>query len=310
VGGTIDNIADAAGVTEGQLLELYFTGATTIRNNGGGAGNIRTISGADLAIAVGDVVELVYDGTNWRECARQNVNLPSNGAIVWGSAGDTTLTRQFAGGVTVNGSFTTNSSGFGAGGGGNAGIYIDSGGRVQGTSTATINFLATSRTTDTQFRWVVDNTGLISWGPGGSTAPDTTLARSAAATLTLTGSLIVSATCQQTKSFEGLPAAVGVSVPATFTPAVATGLTQRCNVTAGGAATLTIAAPTSPPSATQASLLVIRVGNTGGGAVTLAWNAAFVAGPTLALPASVANGSKMMALFVWDGANWQLQAVA
>jgi hypothetical protein len=185
-----------------------------------------------------------------------------------------------------------------AGGGGAAGVILQGGlGRIGIFNVGNDLPFRISLTGDTQYRFTMDNNGLKSWGPGGSTAPDTTQARVAA------GQILFS-----NKVLEAHPAAVGVTVPATFTPALGTGPVQRCNVTAGGANTLTIAAPTSPPSATQTAFLVIRISNTGGGLVTYAWNAAFVGGSTLALPPSVASGNKTSSLFFWDGANWQILA--
>jgi hypothetical protein len=67
--GNIDNITDAAGLTNGEPVKLLFTNAQTLRNNGGGVGNIRTLSGADRIIAANEIVELAYDGVTavWRE---------------------------------------------------------------------------------------------------------------------------------------------------------------------------------------------------------------------------------------------------
>lgn len=64
---TIDNFNHTAPV-KGQPLRLLFTGAgLTIRNNGGGTGNIRTRSGADRPVATNEIVTFSYDGAVWRE---------------------------------------------------------------------------------------------------------------------------------------------------------------------------------------------------------------------------------------------------
>jgi hypothetical protein len=64
----IDNISDALGAVAGQPVSLWFSGAgLNIRNNGGGTGNIRTISGGTRAVKANEVVTFVYDGTVWRE---------------------------------------------------------------------------------------------------------------------------------------------------------------------------------------------------------------------------------------------------
>lgn len=206
------------------------------------------------------------------------------GTIQWGaggaSAADLVLSRQSAGILALG---TTSSSGT---------LYLF--GSAAGT-----NELATFVAAEAQARWAVQADGTMSWGAGGGSARDTTLGRAAAGQLNLLNKLL-----------EALPAAATVSVPTTFTPGLANGPVQRCNVTAGGAAALTIAAPTNPPSSAQTAFLVIRIANTGGGTITLTWNGAFIAGPTLALPASVATGSRTSPLFFWDGANWQLLSLA
>lgn len=65
----VDNISDVAGLTPGQPLRLYFVNAGLIRNNGGGAGNIRTLSGGDRGVLAGEIVTLTYEATGavWRE---------------------------------------------------------------------------------------------------------------------------------------------------------------------------------------------------------------------------------------------------
>ncbi|MFJ4473216.1 hypothetical protein ACIP2X_37780 [Streptomyces sp. NPDC089424] len=64
---------------------------------------------------------------------------------------------------------------------------------VQGID-ATVKAVQTQLAGDTQKRFQVLADGAHSWGPGGTTAPDTTLYRSAAATLRTDGALIVSGT--------------------------------------------------------------------------------------------------------------------
>lgn len=65
---TIDTITDDLGPAAGQQVRLWIKGGPlTIRNNGGGTGNIRTLTGADRAAKTNEVIELAYDGTVWRE---------------------------------------------------------------------------------------------------------------------------------------------------------------------------------------------------------------------------------------------------
>lgn len=63
---TIDNISDALGAVASQEVRLWFDNAQTIRNQGGGTGNIRTLDGNDLAVSANQIIALTYDGTNWR----------------------------------------------------------------------------------------------------------------------------------------------------------------------------------------------------------------------------------------------------
>jgi hypothetical protein len=65
--GNLDSILDAlGGDTAGQVVELYFTNAMTIRHNGGGTGNIRNRGGGDINLAAGLVVRFVFDGSHYQ----------------------------------------------------------------------------------------------------------------------------------------------------------------------------------------------------------------------------------------------------
>jgi hypothetical protein len=61
---TIDNIA---GPANGLEVALWFQSALTVRNNGGGTGNIRTATGFDRAIPAGSLILFRSDGTVWKE---------------------------------------------------------------------------------------------------------------------------------------------------------------------------------------------------------------------------------------------------
>jgi hypothetical protein len=67
-GNNIDNITDALGAVGGQEVVLLFDQPQTIRNNGAGAGNIRTSNGVDKRVSAGELVLLRYDSTAtvWR----------------------------------------------------------------------------------------------------------------------------------------------------------------------------------------------------------------------------------------------------
>lgn len=65
---TIDTITDSAGPVAGQQLRLWIKGGPlTIRNNGGGTGNVRTRTGSDRVCIANEIVVLTYDGALWRE---------------------------------------------------------------------------------------------------------------------------------------------------------------------------------------------------------------------------------------------------
>ena len=64
-GNNIDNIADALNAVAGPQVRLAFTNYQTVRNNGGGTGNIRTESGGDEYVMPNEIVTLTFDGTNW-----------------------------------------------------------------------------------------------------------------------------------------------------------------------------------------------------------------------------------------------------
>lgn len=65
---TVDSISDALGAIAGQHVRLWIkNGPLSIRNNGGGAGNIRTRTGLDRTVVANEIVTLAYDGAVWRE---------------------------------------------------------------------------------------------------------------------------------------------------------------------------------------------------------------------------------------------------
>lgn len=91
-----------------------------------------------------------------------------------------------------------------------------------------------------------------------------------------------------------IPGALSTSGgPTTWTPSASIFL-NRYNMT--GTGTLTIAAPSVPPGANQAALMIILIQNASGGAITLSWNAAY-AGTLIAGPAA---GSGSFQILVWD----------
>lgn len=218
-----------------------------------------------------------------------NADIIDNLAYLHGDAGLITLVNALTNGPTASGSLA------------NAGAHLDNSvGRLTTVGASLANtWLIAGKTGDANAAFTSDHSGRMDWGVGAGSATDTTLSRAAAAELVVNGKLL-----------EGFLASSG-TVPTTWTPALGSGLYQRFNVTAGGAATLTIGAPTAAPSASQSSLLVLKIANTGGGTVTLTWNAVFQSLGTTVLPASVANGGTSVCLFAWDGSTskWSLLSV-
>lgn len=68
-GGNSDDLDNITGGTVGDLIIIRAVDADdtiTVRNNGGGAGNIRTPAAVSIALAeVADILFLFFDGTNW-----------------------------------------------------------------------------------------------------------------------------------------------------------------------------------------------------------------------------------------------------
>jgi hypothetical protein len=73
---TLDSL-DHAAEAKGQPVDLLFVNAGTIRNNGGGTGNIRTRSGASRAVAANEIVTFVWDADAavWRETGSAGAGL-------------------------------------------------------------------------------------------------------------------------------------------------------------------------------------------------------------------------------------------
>lgn len=89
----IDTITDAGGQVAGQTVTLAFQGAATVRNNGGGTGNIRTRSGLSHVAQAGELMELAYDGNNWIQLTTQ---------VMQNASGDSVMPK----GIVLNGALT------------------------------------------------------------------------------------------------------------------------------------------------------------------------------------------------------------
>jgi len=64
----IDNITNSTAF-KGRVIYLEFTGTPTLIHNSGGTGNLRLVGSANVAMTAGDVIQLVSNGTLWRQCA-------------------------------------------------------------------------------------------------------------------------------------------------------------------------------------------------------------------------------------------------
>jgi hypothetical protein len=270
---------------------------------------------APITHATGDVLP----ASDWNTYVRDNTKyLHGDGGAVDLSAGAAAYT--FAN--TVN--FSTSAIGTGL-----ARIFATAGGALQ-----------IFTTTGANPNFQVDTNGVLHWGPGGATAVDTNLYRLSANNLQTDGSFFAgnsivadaasggnrlyvggaldayfarqaaSILALNTKITEGA-AQANVTVPVTWTPGLSSGLFQKFSVTAGGANTLTMAAPSNNPVGSTTAFLVLRVANTGGGTVTLSWNAAYTALGVTTLPANVGNGQTSTMLFIFDpnAGKWCLLAV-
>jgi hypothetical protein len=109
-----------------------------------------------------------------------NAEIIDNLKYLHGDAGTVDLT---AGGAAYLATiWSTGPTTANAGGGGTVGTALI-GGRLVAVNNVTDLWCRISFTTDTQYRFTVDQTGAIQWGPGGATAPDTTLSRGGAGRL-------------------------------------------------------------------------------------------------------------------------------
>jgi hypothetical protein len=204
-------------------------------------------------------------------------SVDSNGVINWGVGGatatDTNLYRGGVGTLETDGTFIA---------GGNTSKHIEIGIDRIGGGQAQVGF-----------------------GNAGAGAPDLVIYRGSGGVLSVGSTIFAGAG----NVWQGLKVATQAAT-STYTPD-GSYLVHKVNVTSGGAGTLTIAAPTTPPAGSQSAFMIVRIANSGGGTITLAWNAVFIATGITALPASIANGATSTCLFFWDGnaAKWDLLSV-
>jgi hypothetical protein len=67
----------------------------------------------------------------------------------------------------------------------------------------TVTALATGKSSDTQYRFTVNESGIVSWGPGGSTMTDVTLSRSGAGALSCSGNFALFPAASATPATNG-----------------------------------------------------------------------------------------------------------
>lgn len=65
---TVDNIGTNAAWI-GRVIYLETASSLTIRHNGSGTGNLRLVGSADVSMTAGDVIQFIYTGSVWRQCA-------------------------------------------------------------------------------------------------------------------------------------------------------------------------------------------------------------------------------------------------
>jgi len=267
----INTINDGSTQNKGQIVRLNLANGTTF----GTSGNITTITGGTSTYAAGTIATFMWDGTSkWLEVGTGD---PIDGAYAGASQG--VLSSLFIGGGQA-----TLGSWNGVSLDKVGGILVEAAGAGTGALQAAVNG-------DTVARFIALTGGGLRWGPGGGTAVDTTVDRSAA------GALLVGNVLRYTK----LAATYGTTV----TIDARAGVYHQISVTNGTA--FTIAAPTNPPGSLETQDLVIEIINSSGGAMgAVTWNAIFrplSAGQPVNYT-NPANGSRRSTHWRWNGGAW------
>jgi len=130
---TIDSIS-AASPQLGQTVRFLFQATVAVRHNGGGSGNIRLSGGLAAGFVAGEVLDLVFDGTNWVEHSRSARYLSGQGGIIMpGSTPATGMLAEDGSAVsrtTYAALFANQGTAFGAGDGSTTFNTADSRGRL------------------------------------------------------------------------------------------------------------------------------------------------------------------------------------
>jgi hypothetical protein len=235
---------------------------------------------AVITHATGDV----FPASDWNTYIRDNLTYlrGDSGAAV---TINNNLNLNAPSGLAVYAGSAPTSSGF-TGAQPGDGSYVDQLGQFASFCNAAVVAFAAGAFSDSVPRWQVDSNGNVSWGIGGSSAPDLRILRGGA------GILAIDQSGAGKGNIRGGSQASAPGLPATFTPDLGYMFNRVAPINVSG--TLTIAAPTNPPSTAQSGFLFIAI-KSPVGALTVAWNAAYVdvsGGP--------GSGAGTVCMFVWD----------
>jgi len=210
-----------------------------------------------------------------------NNEVVNNTAYLHGDAGQISLSDAYAN-LSVGGPTGSNFSGAQPGDGG----YISQTGEFASFCTAAVQAFAAGAITDTVQRWSVDSNGQMVWGAGGASAVDLRIKRAAA------GILAIDQNGAGKGNIRGGFQSSAPGLPATFTPDLGYMFNRVAPINVSG--TLTIAAPTNPPSTDASGVIFVAI-KSPVGALTVAWNAVYTGasgGP--------GSGAGTVYMFVWD----------
>jgi hypothetical protein len=184
----IFNVAKAAADAQPQItLQPDFAGAglpALVLGPGGASGEDTWIyrAGGGAMATSGDfyvAALLASQGVIANRGGANLINLSNDGRIYFGSAADTWLFRAAAGILQTNGQFNSAQSASGAS-------------AFMATSLAANGYCAAfQQAGDTNWRFLLDANGAMTWGPGGTTPGDVTLYRGQANQLYTNGSMQV-----------------------------------------------------------------------------------------------------------------------
>lgn len=111
--GTSDDLDNITALAVGtvRVLQAASGDTITVRNNGGGSGNIRTADGANLTLTGSTAIKLIYDGTNWSEIGRPADDVFGRAEVTVGSAATTDIGDAASEKVAITGTASISSFG-------------------------------------------------------------------------------------------------------------------------------------------------------------------------------------------------------